>query len=548
MSEPPDPNQERHQRWEDLIERRRLRYEELERAEREAARLGKPLNEPSKLEGSVLEKLRASEGAEINEVQRREIEEAHNRSAARSQAQRGLAVLTALLAGAATVFILSSGADYHVTAHFASAAQVVGGEQVVVGGVPIGSVENVSLGADGEALLEIGLSDKTYVPLREGTVATIRSTSLSGIANRQIQLTLPSEQNAGGAIEDGGEMSQDETISEVDLDQLFNTLDDKTAADFKKVIQGFALSYEGVEGEANRGVKYLNPFLSTSRRVFGELNRDRQTLAELLVDSDQLTGALASRRDDVAALVVNLDGMMGALARRHNELAETVHRLPDFMRNFNTTAVNLRAALDDVDPLIEASKPVADRLGPFFRRLRGASAGLVPTLKDLDHTISEPGNTNDLVDLTRLQKRLTKVAVGPLRANGQIRSGAFPESARALARSQHQLAFLRAYTPELVAWFNDFGNSGINDFNGGMGRIETTFGVFSANANGVPVISDIFNVGGSVLSASSAFGSIDQGNTRRCPGSTERPAADGSSPFTEGGTLDCDPTQLPVGP
>ncbi len=40
---------------------------------------------------------------------------------------------------------------------------------------------------------------------------------------------------------------------------------------------------------------------------------------------------------------------------------------------------------------------------------------------------------------------------------------------------------------------------------------------------------------------------LDLGNLERCPGSNERPAPDGSNPFTDGGTLDCDPSQIPPG-
>ena len=43
------------------------------------------------------------------------------------------------------------------------------------------------------------------------------------------------------------------------------------------------------------------------------------------------------------------------------------------MRRANTTFVNLRAALDDVDPLVDAAKPVARRLGPVPGRRRGCS-------------------------------------------------------------------------------------------------------------------------------------------------------------------------------
>ena len=95
--------------------------------------------------------------------------------------------------------------------------------------------------------------------------------------------------------------------------------------------------------------------------------------------------------------------MMNAIARQRTSLQTALQQLPDFMRNFNTTAVNLRATLDDLDPLVDASKPVADRLGPFFRNFRAASADLVPTVRDLDVIVEDPGKDNDLVDLTRLQ-------------------------------------------------------------------------------------------------------------------------------------------------
>ena len=59
---------------------------------------------------------------------------------------------------------------------------------------------------------------------------------------------------------------------------------------------------------------------------------------------------------------------MNAIGNQKEALAQSIAGLPDFMRNFNTTAVNLRATLDDLDPLVDASKPVATRLGPVLRR------------------------------------------------------------------------------------------------------------------------------------------------------------------------------------
>ena len=132
------------------------------------------------------------------------------------------------------------------------------------------------------------ISDSAYTPLPEGTHATVRSQSLSGIANRYVDLALPTHSD-GKTISSGGEITQADTTSEVDLDQLFNTLNKPTVSHLKEVIRGFARAYDGVGAKANRGFYYLNPFLSTSRRVFGELNSDQANLDGLVVDAASLT-------------------------------------------------------------------------------------------------------------------------------------------------------------------------------------------------------------------------------------------------------------------
>ena len=152
------------------------------------------------------------------------------------------------------------------------------------------------------------------------------------------------------------------------------------------MIKGFARSYDGVGAKANQGFYYLNPFLSTSRRVFGELNSDQ---AEPRGPGRRLRLAhLDARREaprDIESLVGEPERDAGHDRRRSRpSLASAVGQLPDFMRQFNTTAVNLRAALDDVDPLIDATRPVARKLQPFAKRLRGFARDAVPTVKGLD--------------------------------------------------------------------------------------------------------------------------------------------------------------------
>jgi phospholipid/cholesterol/gamma-HCH transport system substrate-binding protein len=131
--------------------------------------------------------------------------------------------------------------------------------------------------------------------------------------------------------------------------------------------------------------------------------------------------------------------------------------------------------------------------------------------------------------------------------NGATRQGALPESAQALTGGLPQLSFLRPYVSNeaLSGWFDDFGHSGIYDADGVIGRIATTFNTFSLSGPGgtpnllAPPLNTLPQQVGAGLS-------ID--NLRRCPGSNERNPGDNSTPFTDNGSLACDPSQVPPGP
>jgi phospholipid/cholesterol/gamma-HCH transport system substrate-binding protein len=454
----------------------------------------------------------------------------------------GLAALIVLY-----LLLFGTGSNYTVTASFERAAQLVNGNRVDVAGVPVGSVSKISLSDDGQALVEMEISDSAYTPLPQGTHASIRSQSLSGIANRYVDLALPTDESAE-KIGSGGEITQANTTSEVDLDQLFNTLDKPTVSHLQEVIRGFARTYEGVGAKANRGFYYLNPFLSTSRRVFGELNSDQANLEGLVVDAAGLTSTLDAKSPEISSLVANLDGMLGTIGSEQASLASAVGQLPDFMRQFNTTAVNLRAALDDVQPLIDATRPVARKLQPFAKRLRGFARDAVPTVKNLNQVINRPGQNNDLIELTAAQDPLAQIGVGPVDRNGASRPGALPASADSLKDSLTQLSTLRAYSPELTGWFDDFGQSGKSDAFGGIGRIAVGANMFTAGPPGVPCPSQLDAISGvcSLLNPAQLLTSLGIKNLQRCPGANERGLTE--EQLTQGGTLDCDPNQLPLGP
>jgi phospholipid/cholesterol/gamma-HCH transport system substrate-binding protein len=415
--------------------------------------------------------------------------------------------------------------------YFQNAGQLVKGDDVQVGGRRVGSVDDIVLTDDNQAKILVQV-EKPYAPLRRGTRAVIRQTSLSGIANRYIALS-PGPDSAE-RIDDGGALTAEATTTPVDLDQLFNTFDPDARRDLQDVIRGFATQYEGKGAQANAAARYFNPALSSTRRLAEELNRDSGALARFLVNSSKAMSALAERRDDLSGLVSNSNAVASAVAQEDASLSAALQRLPGTLRKGNTTFVNLRAALTDLDALVAESKPATRRLAPFLRELRPLLAEARPTVRDLRTLVRRAGGGNDLLDATQ-------------RLPGFERSArtAFENSRAALLRSQPVFEFGRPYTPDLVGFLRDFGETtAAYDANGHYARIQPIFDAFRFRDD---------ENGGSLepVPANQRFDQLQTGILRRCPGSATQPPADGSAPYTDGGTLsreDCDPDARVPGP
>ena len=373
-----------------------------------------------------------------------------------SHTLRRVLAAAALIAAVLVVGVLvlgSRGGSYTVHARFQNASQLVKGNLVQVAGVPVGKIQSIDLTPDGQADVRMKITDAGYRPLRRGTKAVIRQASLSGVANRYIDLQLPAADHQE-TIPAGGVIDQSDTTTAVDLDQLFNTFDPKT----RKALSGAhprlrrVLRGQGRGGQRGLGVPEpvaggLQPAVQGARL--------RHARAQALHRRSPRSWWAISRRAARTSpgLVDHLATTTGAIGRQKQALSTAIGDLPGFMRRADTTFVNLRATLDDLQPLVDESKPVAKKLRPFLAELRPLARDARPTLRDLSALVRSPGAANDLIELTKSSVPLRNAAVGPTKRNGKQRDGAFPASTEGAqgrrARARHRAA-LRARPHRLV--------------------------------------------------------------------------------------------------
>jgi phospholipid/cholesterol/gamma-HCH transport system substrate-binding protein len=436
---------------------------------------------------------------------------------ARIVAIGALIVAAALLA----VAMFGGGGEYKVSAYFQNAGLLVKGDAVRVGGHVAGKVTGVELTNDSLAKVSMTVDD-TIAPLHDGTRASIRLTSLPGTANRYVSLR-PGPNNAA-QIPDGGRIGSDSTSSAVELDELFDAFTPKTRRALQQLVQGSAAYYTGRSRELNASLKNLSPALAATSRLTHEVTLDQLVFRRLVVQTAGVVSAIAERRRDLTSLVSNANTAAGAIGDENLSLSRALLLLPGTLRKANTTFVNLRSTLNDLDPLVNVAKPATKDLPQFLADLRPLVADAAPTVRDLSALVRTPGPDNDLTNLTALQPKLQRQA-----------SQVFPATVRTLRRSQPVVETARVYTPELVGWFKDYGQSAASyDANGHFAKIS-------------PLVAPFVYSNGQLTSPPPGSNRLTGLATllRHCPGSAVPPSPDGSAPFAVPG---CDPSSVPPGP
>jgi phospholipid/cholesterol/gamma-HCH transport system substrate-binding protein len=405
---------------------------------------------------------------------------------------------------------------------FPEAGQLVRGDQVQVGGVPVGSIKDITLLHNYDVRITINV-ESSLAPLHEGTSAEIRVPSLSSVANRYIALS-PGPNNRP-SLPSGSTLPTTVTHGVVDLDQLFGIFNASTRKGLQQLIQGSAEQYSGVAPQLQVDARYFPPALAAVDHVFGELARDQSTFSDFLVESAKATTVLAGRSQQLTELVSHADTTFAALGSQHSNLAASLKELPVTLKQGNRTFEELPATLADLTKLVDVSKPDTKTLASFVTKLRPLVIAASPVVGNFSEAISKPGAGNDLTE--------TALALPGL---AQALATASPNGVRAAEESLPVTALFGPYSPDLQGFLRGFGQgSAYYDANGHYARVAGLFPNFELGsentlkpANPAQVVSG-----------------LKTGQLRRCPGTGTQPAADGSSPFADNGQLGCDPTQVP---
>jgi phospholipid/cholesterol/gamma-HCH transport system substrate-binding protein len=331
-----------------------------------------------------------------------------------------------VLIGAATVLVilvavfLSYNANkglpfvptYQVNAEVPSAAQLVVGNDVKIGGSRVGAVTKITPRTlrDGTVIAVLGLTlDKDAGPLPKDSSLLVRSRSALGLKYVEVTRGRSSQTFA-----DGDTIALAQAKTPVELDEFLNMFDSKTRAASQANLEGFGTAFAGRGESINTAIGAFRPLLTDIVPVMQNLSKPETGLGTFIAELSDTTAILAPAAETQASLFRNLDATMAALRavarpyiqdsieggkpaldagieslpRQRPFLANTeglMRELRPGIRALRTAAPELSSALATGTRVLPRTPPLNQRLDSLLQEVKTfADDPLVP--RGIEHT------------------------------------------------------------------------------------------------------------------------------------------------------------------
>jgi phospholipid/cholesterol/gamma-HCH transport system substrate-binding protein len=253
---------------------------------------------------------------------------------------------------------------------FAEAGGIAPGNKVLVSGIKVGSVSDVSLD-DGNALVTFLLDGK--VRLGSETTAHIRTGSLLGAR----VLTL--EPAGRGRIHTTDVIPLSRTSSPYSLSEAVSDVSTNLAG---TSTDNLNRSLKTLSATIDQIAPELGPTFDGLTRLSRAINARGQTLDELLKSATDVTGIISQRSQQIDALILNGNDLLGVLVARRNAISE-------LLANTSAVARQLSGLVADNESRLA---PTLDKLNSVTKMLeknRDNIAKALPGLKKFELTSGE---------------------------------------------------------------------------------------------------------------------------------------------------------------
>jgi phospholipid/cholesterol/gamma-HCH transport system substrate-binding protein len=298
-----------------------------------------------------------------------------------------LAVLgLVVLAGAVAIYILSQQGlrfpvfdpepkKIEVELQNAQAVQAGQGQSVRVAGVQIGEVSDVHL-EEGAAVVELEIDEDYEQMVREDATALLRPKTVLK------DMFVEVDPGHGDVLGEGGRIQLQNTLPDVDPDEIYSALDTDTQAYLKLLVVGAGDGLRGRGKDLNEVFKRLEPLHRSLAQVTRATARRRYALQRLVHNYSLLMEELGRRPGDLRRLVTASRSVFDALAGEDDDIATATARLPGALRRSANTLRRVERFAEELQPTLASLRPPIRRLDETNEAIRPFLRETTPVLRD----------------------------------------------------------------------------------------------------------------------------------------------------------------------
>jgi phospholipid/cholesterol/gamma-HCH transport system substrate-binding protein len=308
-----------------------------------------------------------------------------------------LALTAGLVAVVVAVIVtqrVSGPSSYLLRIPTADASGIFPGSDVTIAGANAGTVREVTLARDGDAMITVAL-DPAFTPLHTDATAQLRPKSLLG----EMYVALDPG-TSGPALASGATLPRLQVNRATDLQQVFNTFDQPTRTKLQTLVDELGGGLAGRGDQLNQAI--------------GPGERDVADLAAI-------SSTLNARNAELQTVIATLSTVTTELARsdRRQQLAMLIQTTRQLMANLRSQQAQLQRAVVTADYA----------LGNLNRGLQGTAPALAGIASTLPATIQAgtallgPLGTGSSVLLPRLGQLIQGIQDGPSVFGGRDANG-----------------------------------------------------------------------------------------------------------------------------
>jgi virulence factor Mce-like protein len=289
---------------------------------------------------------------------------------------------------------------YRVSAQVKNADELLPGNEVRVGGVRVGVIENVDAieQEDGSVTTKLDLSlNKDVEPLPVDSEVVVRARSALGLKYLEIDRGDSSE-----GYEAGSTMPLSASVVEpVDIDEFLQAFDEPTGEAIQGNLFEFGNALAGRGPQLNSAIGSLRTLLPPLERVTRTLANPRTQLGRFVASLSNLAGEVAPVAQEQADMFANLDTTFGAFANvARPYIQETISEGPPTLDVATRELPRIRPFLQHSTALFTELQPGIESLRVNAPTIASALEAGAPVLRD------SPQFNRDLVPVAAALRRL----------------------------------------------------------------------------------------------------------------------------------------------